>query len=147
VAGPCRERGFSLIEVLVATVIAVVAVLGLAHSFGAGRALVDRYSTARAALAHAQGRLDSLAILAAPTHNPGSADLTIGTHTVVTPLAVGRTLGSQWWSVAWVDDPVDGVAGGGDPNPQDYKRVTYYVAWNQGGIRDTVILTRTLYAP
>lgn len=128
-------------------VIAIVAVLGLAHSFGAGRALVDRYSTARAALAHAQGRLDSLAILATPTHDPNSGDLTPGTHNVATPLPIGKTIGSQWWVVAWVDDPVDGVAGGGDSNPQDYKRVTYYVAWDHGGIRDTVILTRTLFAP
>lgn len=134
-------------EVLVATVIAVVAVLGLAHSFGAGRALVDRYSTGRAALAHAQGRLDSLTILATPTHDPGSSELAIGTHNVPTPLPIGRTVGNQWWVVAWVDDPSDGVAGGGDANPQDYKRVTYYVAWNQGGIPDTVILTRTLFAP
>ena len=43
------ESGFSLMEAIVATAIAVIAVLGLAYSFGQGRAMIGRYEISRAA--------------------------------------------------------------------------------------------------
>src|SRR5215471_12167035 len=57
------ERGFSLIEVLVAGIVAVVAVMGLAYSFSTGRGMIDRYAAARDALAAAEQRMDRLSIL------------------------------------------------------------------------------------
>ena len=87
-----------------------------------------------------------MATLASPAHQPAHGDLTIGTHATDT-LLIGGTVGTKWWDVAWVDDPVDGVAGSGDATPNDYKRATYYVSWRQGTTPDTIILTRTLSAP
>src|SRR2546426_12733052 len=40
---PLTEQGFSLIEAVVATVIAALAVVGLAHTFGLGRAFINRF--------------------------------------------------------------------------------------------------------
>ena len=62
-------------EVVVATVVAVVAVLALAYTFGTGRGLVNRYEAARVALAAAQRRMESLS--AGPVT---SAELQMGPH-------------------------------------------------------------------
>src|SRR6186997_61059 len=74
-----NERGFSLIEVIVATVIAVIAVVGLAHSFGVGRGLIDRHENARDALGLAQQRVEYLL-----NRPPGHPDLAPGTHNLGT---------------------------------------------------------------
>ena len=37
------ERGVGLMEVIVATIIAVIAIVALAYTFGMGRGLVNRY--------------------------------------------------------------------------------------------------------
>ena len=140
---PLDQRGFSLMEVIVAMVIAVIAVLGLAHSFAAGRSLIDRYETARTALAYAQGRVETLAGLAA--HQPGDASLATGWHGP-TPVNLGSRTGGERWFVEWKDDPVDKL-GPLDATPNDYKRVTMYVFWTQGSNTDTVSLARTMRSP
>ena len=137
----CDERGFSLMEVIIATVIAVIAVLGLAHSFAAGRGLIDRYATARDALGAAQRRIETLSLL------PASAtDLALGPHGPNALQLNDNPSGSESWTVDWVDDPVDG-SGGGDSNPDDYKRVTIRIGWTQGGAPDTVRLSRLFLVP
>ena len=52
--------GFSLMEVIVATLIATIAITGLAYTFGLGRSFIDRYELSRAALAAAQGKVEAL---------------------------------------------------------------------------------------
>src|SRR5262245_48296294 len=121
---PTDERGFTLTEVLVAAVMATIAVLGLAHSFAMGRANLNRYATARAALALAQGRLEWLSSAATPGHNPGSPDLTAGTHSVAVML--GPVAATEQWVITWVNDPADGTP---DSDPNDYKRATVNVMW------------------
>src|SRR5262249_5885492 len=56
------EARFTLVEALVAAIIAVLAVVGLAHTFGLGRAFINRFEVARAALGAAQERLELLQI-------------------------------------------------------------------------------------
>ncbi len=56
------ERGISLTEALTAATLSVIAVIGLAYSFGVGRSLVDRYEIARAALGEAQTQLESMSL-------------------------------------------------------------------------------------
>jgi prepilin-type N-terminal cleavage/methylation domain-containing protein len=138
------ERGFSLIEVLVAVIIAVIAVLGLAHSFGAGRALINRYETARAASALVEGRLETLATIA--TKDPSDPQLTVGTHGPAPIMLGGERLGQESWFIEWVDDPLDGL-GAGDLTPNDYKRVTATITWTGSAVADTVQLTRLLRVP
>lgn len=130
-----REAGFSLMEVIVATVIATVAVLGLAYTFGMGRAYINRFATARAALAEAQARLETLAVLP-----PGSASLTLGTHAADFTID-GALLGKTLWRVTGYDDPADGM-GAADSKPVDLKRVVVVVSWQSGALTDSVRLER-----
>src|SRR5215475_7321708 len=116
-----EQRGFSLIEVMVAAVVAVIAVLGLAFSFSAGRGLIDRFAVARDALEAAQSRLDSLAVEA--VQDPAASDLTVGTHVRPGNITLNHNqTGTEQWTVVWVDDPVDNFPS--DPDPNDYKRAT-----------------------
>src|SRR5436309_7521639 len=66
--------GFTLIEMVVSILITLITVVGLAHLFGSGRALINHYEVARAAGSAAQQRLEVLA------RTGTSADLSIGSH-------------------------------------------------------------------
>ena len=118
-------------------VITVITVVGLAHFFGSGRALINHYEVARAAYAVAEQRLELLA----RTQTPG--DLTVGTHPdTLNPFVYeGAIMGTESWSVVWFDDPLDGQ-GGSDLSPNDLKRVTVMVTWGRGSETDTVRVTR-----
>jgi len=129
--------GFSLVEVLVGIVVTGITVVGLAHLFGNGRALINHYEVARAAYGVAQQRFELLG------RTGTSADLSVGSHPS-TPNAFaygGATIGTESWTVAWYDDPIDGT-GVGDSNPNDLKRVAVSVRWGQGVEADSVRLTR-----
>jgi prepilin-type N-terminal cleavage/methylation domain-containing protein len=130
------ESGFSLIEVIVATVIAVIAILGLAHSFGIGRAFINRFEAERSALALAQARMEVLTKLPLT-----AAELGEGSHSAAPPEILPGLVGSDAWVVDRVDDPADGL-GASDSDPFDYKRVTVTIAWTQGGIPEVVQLSR-----
>jgi prepilin-type N-terminal cleavage/methylation domain-containing protein len=136
------ESGFSLMEVIVATVIATIAVLGLAHTFGAGRAYIDRSETARDAQALVQRRLETLVLLGAK--NPGAAELVVGGPNSVALAINAHVDGTQTTQVDWVDDPIDKTAATGDGNPNDYKRVTVTISWIQGGTTDQVVGSRVV---
>ena len=141
---PCiaiDERGFSLVEVLVAGVVAVVAVMGLAYSFSTGRGLIDRYAAARDALAAAEQRMDRLSVLG--LKSPGDPDLMPGLHGPFPRPLDGNSTGTEEWTVTWVDDPADGT-GGADSNPNDYKQVTVDVRWMSGHLQDHVELSRII---
>lgn len=123
--------GFTLTEVLVALLITVIAVMGLAHTFGIGRGLIDRYATARSAMGVAQSRMETLRMeslqdLTVPDLDPAVL------HPVTTVLLDGRIQGQETWIVEWLHDPL----GSG----QDYKRVRVTVTWTQGAMPDTVEL-------
>src|SRR5689334_2363201 len=53
-----NQRGLGLFEVVAGTLIATIAVLGLAYSFGVGRGMIDRYQVARAGLGEGQLMMD-----------------------------------------------------------------------------------------
>ena len=123
-------------EVVIATVIAVIAVVALAYSFGAGRGLVNQYEVARIALAAAQRRMETLS--AGPIMAP---DLQLGSHppSGTDPVLVdGRTVALESWRVEAVDDPADGTHAG----DIDLKKVTVTVSWGRCGPNETVVLTR-----
>jgi hypothetical protein len=130
------ERGVGLMEVIVATIVAVIAILALAYTFGTGRGLVDRYAAARVALAAAQGRMETLG--ASPA---GSPDLRLGQHPAAgtNPVQVdGATVAFESWTVVAYDDPADGTSLG----DVDMKQVTVRVTWGGQGTNEQVALTR-----
>jgi len=134
------EAGFTLIEAMVATVIAVIAVVALSFTFSAARGLVDRYATARSGLAVAQQRMERLSVLG--LKNPTSADLSPGVHGPFPRTLDGNMTGTEQWTVTWVNDPADNT--GGDPNPNDYKQVVVDVRWMSGTVPDQVQITRII---
>ncbi len=124
------ERGFSLMEVIVATVIATLAVTGLAYTFGMGRGFIDRFEVVRAALGVAQGRMDRLATLS--THAP---EFTLGSH--AEPFVYqGVAVGNETWVVEAIDDPATPALHG------TLRQVTVDVALNAEGIVNSVRLVR-----
>ena len=132
-----EQAGFSLVEVIVATVISVIAILGLAHSFGIGRGLINRFAADRNALAAEEARVETLSRL--PLSSP---DLTLGAHTgSAIELYPGLHV-QETWTVTAVDDPANGVG-----DPVDYKRVTVALSWNAGGFPETIQLSRTFLNP
>jgi type II secretory pathway pseudopilin PulG len=126
-----NQRGFSLMEALTAAVISVIAVLGLAHSFGVGRALVNRYEVARAALSEAQTQLEALTQLSL-----GDPTLAIGYAAPLTPFAYeGMTLGESYWRVSAYDEP-------SLPGARNLRRVVVVVRWRYNALPDSIALDR-----
>jgi len=115
-------------EVIVATVIATIAVLGFAHSFGLGRALIERFTFARTALATAEERMEALSVL--PSSHPA---LEYGQHDS-TFVINGETIGTLRWDVS-----VSQVAW--STKLDTLKQVVVEVEWNRG-FPDTVRLSR-----
>ena len=125
-----NERGFSLMEALTSATISVIAVLGLAHTFAMGRALVDRYEVARFALSEAESQLEALSM------QVGDPTLAIGYTSPATPFIYqGATLGSQSWHVVAYDEPHL-------PGTVNLKRVVMTVRWQQGSRPDSLSLER-----
>ena len=123
-ARPGSERGFSLMEAIVATVIATIAVLGLAYSFGNARGLVNRFETSRVALAAAQRRMEGLAVLRA------TDPLLTGTHTE--DVAAGATVVHVSWTATPYSDPVG----------PGLKQIAVSVTWDGASTDETIRLTR-----
>lgn len=118
-------------EALTAATVAVIAVMGLAYSFGVGRALVNRYEIARAALAEAQNQLESLTQV--PVGDPA---LAVGYSSPPTPFRYeGHELGSENWTVSAYDEP-------NLPGTVNMKRVRVIVRWRQSARTDSLVLER-----
>ena len=132
------ENGFSLIEVIAATVIAAIAVIGLAYTFGMGRGFIDEFEIGRDAVAAAKGQLELLATLPA-----NDSRVAIGVQNQSDFVVGGVVIGKLYSVVGWVDDPADG-AGAADLNPHDLRLATVSVAFQHGSLPDSVRLTRLL---
>ncbi len=135
--GDVRDcRGFSLMEAVVATVIAVVAALGLAYSFGIGRSNVNRFEVARSADALAQSRMEMIGVLA--DVRPTSDSLHLGLHPSPTNdfRYHGQPIGHESWRVEPSPNTLPAAI---RPN---LVRVTATVAWTLGGLTDSVTYTR-----
>jgi hypothetical protein len=118
-------------EAVVATVISVIAILGLAHTFGMGRGFIDRFAVGRAAIGVVQGRMEALSVLPV-----GSPELTIGAHPGIPFTYKGEAVGTEWWRVEWFDDPATPTT------TSDLRKVTVVVTWGRGADRDSLQLTR-----
>jgi Tfp pilus assembly protein PilV len=127
------ESGFSIMEAVVATLIATIAVLGLASSFGSARGLVDRYAEARVALAAAQRRMEILSVLDA-----NAPELQIGTAHQADVVVDNAIVARESWTIAAFDDPANGTGAG----QTDLKQVTVTVSWGAGAPAEQVQLVR-----
>ena len=126
-----NERGFSLMEALTGATISVIAVMGLAYSFGVGRGLVNRYEVARAALGEAQSELEALHLL--PMGDPAMA---IGYASPPTPFRYeGVAFGTSSWRVLPYDEP-------SLPGSVNLARVVVTVRWQQDAHTDSLSLER-----
>ncbi len=135
-AAHAGERGVGLMEIIVATFIAVIAVVGLAYTIGTGRGLVSRYELARMGLAEAQRKMEELSAL-----RPGDPQLAIPAGrtwaTYSEPFLIrGVPGGSTSWTVEWATDPADSFPGG-----HSLRHVTVRTSWG-AGMRDSVSLDR-----
>jgi type II secretory pathway pseudopilin PulG len=132
------QGGFSLIEALTATVIAVIAVLGLAYTFGVGRGQVARYEVARIALGEAESRIERLLLLA--DTSPNSDSLRLGYRSPASVFAyAGSPIGTAWWHVDPYDDP-------DLPASPDLRRLVVCVRWNTS-LPDSVQFSQLLPLP
>ena len=130
-----NERGFSLMEALTGATISVIAVLGLAYSFGVGRGLVNRYEVARAALGEAQSQLEALQLV-----SRSDPTMAFGYVSPPTPFRYeGATLGTSSWRVLAYDEP-------SLPGTRNLKRVVVTVRWTSSALADSVTLER-LWVP
>lgn len=120
-------------EAIVATVVAVLAVIGLAHTFGLGHGFIDGFSASRAALGEAQRRMEWLAMYA-----DSSALFTVGDHPASPiPFSVpGVTQGTIRWHVDSYDDPITGGI------TDDLRRVTVSVSYRTMSTTDTASVVR-----
>ena len=121
-------------EAIVATVISVIAILGLAHSFGVGRGFIERYAVGRAALSAAQGRMEALSVL------PPSSDSLRTNGFFVQPF---NYRGVQAGTVEWRIEPYDDPAVSG---PYNLDKVTVVARWGPPGEQDSLRLSR-LFQP
>ena len=118
-------------EALTGATISVIAVLGLAYSFGVGRGLVNRYEVARAALGEAQSQLEALQLVAR-----SDATMAVGYASPPTPfLYEGAALGTSSWRVVGYDEP-------NLPGLVNLKRVIVTVRWVRNAQADSVSLER-----
>lgn len=133
----CSQRGVSLVEVMMATGVFVIVVLGLVDLFYLGRAHIVEMGLRRGGLALAQQKLEELR---AADFSDG--DLTIGDHGPESVWLSENLKGNRTWSVAWNDDPANGIS----YSDQDYKEVVVRVAWTwELTHQDTISLRGRFY--
>ncbi len=123
-------------EAIIAMVITVIAVMGMAYSFGLGRSWIDRFELARVADGVAQAQMERLGSLL-----PAAADLTIGQHPGI-PITFsynGIDYGDVHWSVQAPDVTIPGRAA--------LRQVTVTVAWTRAGLRDSLSYQRLFPVP
>ena len=131
------ESGSSLVEGLIAAVVAIIAALAMIFALVSANAGVKSMRIERGAFFVVQQQMEKL--IAKPSSDP---NLTIGNHgpqSAALPYVAGQTT----WNVAWVDDTLDGVSPS-DSDPQDYRKLQVTVTWTDV-ISRSVALTTYLY--
>lgn len=130
-------------EVIVATVIATIAVVGLAYTFGLGRGFINRFEVGRAAMAAAQGQIELIS-----TTPLGDSLVRIDELHQSYFLMGGIPRGTQQWMIHWRDDPADGSSASLpiDRDTSDLRCATVTILFKEGSVQDSVQLSRFLPA-
>jgi len=132
-----EPRGFSLVELLAALLLTVITIMGLAHTLGLGNGFIDRYATARAALARANGQLEQ--VRAEVRDGQPVAPVDSVNDVVIVP----GVPGTVHTHVEGHDDPLNGA----DPSRPDYFKVASSVTWRQGGETDSIVVNTLVFRP
>jgi len=129
--------GFSLVELMAALLLTVITIMGLAYTLGMGNGFIDRYATARAALAQANGQIEHVRgqikdgqwVAALPFDS-----LTNGTlNGVVIVPGVKGTMHTHIEGENDVDGPL--------------LKLTATVSWTQGGMGDSIGISTLVCRP
>ena len=129
------SRGFSLVELLAALMLTVITIMGLAHTLSLGNGFIDRYGTARAALARANWQLEEVRAQVKDGQSVAPID---SVNAIVIVPGVPGTIRTH---VQGVDDPVNGTDASA---PFDYFQVSSIVTWRQGGVTDSIAVNGLL---
>jgi len=116
------QRGMGVLEALAAATLAACAALAMIFALASGNAASRSMKIERAATFIGQKKMEAL--IAKPS---GDAALTVGAHGPETA-ALPHGNATTTWTVAWVDDPLDG-SGVADTQTQDYRKLEVTVAW------------------
>lgn len=127
------EAGFSLMEAIVAMIISVIAIVGLAHSFGMGRGFIERFAIGRTALGAVRGKMEFLSLSA------NSDSIALGSFFVQPFNYRNAEVGTIEWRVEPYDDPqVSGTV--------NLNRVVVVARWGRSSESDSLRLSR-LFQP
>jgi hypothetical protein len=128
------ERGSSLVENMVASVVAIAGAMAMIFAIVSANAGIKSNRIERGAFFAAQQKLERLVV-----KPPSDPELTIGSHGPVTT-ALPWVSGQTSWTVSWMDDALDGT-GGSDTDPQDYRKLQVTVTWNDVIARSVALTT------
>lgn len=131
------QRGISLVEILVAAMVFAIVVVAMVDFFHWGRGHIMEVGVRRNGLALAEQKLEELR-----TVNFIDAPLSVGNHGPESVQLSENLMGNRTWSVAWKDDPANGLSA----FDQDCKEVLVKVAWSwELSHADTVFLKGRFY--
>lgn len=117
-------------EALAGAAISVIAVMGLAYSFGVGRGMVEGYEVARAALATGESQMEALKL-----YPDGDPALAMGYVSPATPfLYEGTQRGDLYWRVVPFSIGVPGAL--------PMRNVMLAIRWKRDARMDSLVIQR-----
>ena len=130
------ETGSSIIEVMVATMVFIIIMVGGLNYYVQPQITIVRQKIKRLAISSAQSRMEILRALhfTAITSDSNETD---------TPVALGSINGLRTTTVTTVDDTADGLGGAdADADTVDYKTIAVTISWTSGGERQISFSTK-----
>lgn len=129
------QRGTSLVEVMVATVVFMTIMLGGLNYFTLPQATVAREKMRRLAVTQAQQRMETILGL-------DYAEITADLNETVTSVPLAKISGSINTTILTVDDVADGLGlSDADSDTRDYKNITVKITWSDGNAQSVSFST------
>ena len=119
-----HETGSSIIEVMVATVVFLIIMIGGLQYFVLPQSITVRQKIKRLAVVTAAERMETLLAL-------DYTAVTADSNETNTPVTIGNISGYRNTTITQVDDSADGLGGSdADGETVDYKTVTVNISWH-----------------
>ena len=120
------ETGSSIIEVMIATVVFIIIMVGGLNYYLQPLIIIVREKVRRLAVSAGQQRMETLRALA-------FSAVTTDSNETDTAITLGATSGLRSTTVTSVDDAADGLAGAdAEADIVDYKTILVTVSWTSG---------------